>query len=261
MGPVSSTSRYDALRRLACRVAGVRLVSDIHERACDLGLPLPIGRKRRARIERIAQAGLIFVHIPKVAGMSISAALYGAQTGHSSIRLLRRVADGRLAKLPSFAVLRDPAERFLSAYRYAQLGGADDEVAEPFRTLYRGFRSIDDALDHLEQAGNPYRIDHIFRPQYWYITDQTGHIAVNRLLRIEDLPRLPLLIPGFPTFPLPRLNRSPGAPATLSSRQLARLEGLYSNDFALWRKLLDPPHAEISAIHRLPLPFLVSHAI
>ena len=74
--------------------------------------------------------------------------------------------------LPSFAVLRDPTARFLSAYRYGRAGGsAINDVAEPFRTLYRGFRSIDDALDHVETAASPYAVDHIFRPQSWYVGD------------------------------------------------------------------------------------------
>jgi hypothetical protein len=209
----------------------------MHERACDLGLPLPIGRKRRARIERIAQTGLLFVHVPKAAGMSISAALYGAQTGHSSIRLLRRIASGRLAQLPSFAVLRDPIKRFLSAYRYARSGGADDEVAEPFRALYRDFRSVDEALDHVEQAADPYQIDHIFRPQHWYITDRAGCIAVDRLVRYEDINRLSLLVPGFPAAPIKHINRSRRIEVMLSDGQMRRLQRLYAPDFAAWRTI------------------------
>ncbi|MDB5736570.1 MAG: hypothetical protein JWO65_238 [Sphingomonas bacterium] len=228
-------AREGVSRQLWCGLFGVHLVSDVHERACDLGLALPLGAKRRRRLERIREAGLLFVHVPKAAGMSISAALYGDQIKHASIRLSRHL-DPALRTLPSFAVLRDPAERFLSAYRYARVGGsANNEVAEPFRTLYRDFRSIDDALDHVAAAKGPYAVDHIFRPQRWYVTDRKGRVAVDRLIAMEEIARLPLLVPGFPSAPLPELNRSaPTHAESLTRAQIARLRGLYAGDYWLW---------------------------
>ncbi len=235
MGPLPNEPRRDAWRRLACRALGVRLVSDIHERACDLGLSVPCGSGRRDRIARIAHAGLIFIHIPKTAGMSISQALYGAQVKHLSIRLSRRMAGGRLAELPSFAVMRDPVQRFLSAYRYGRAGGgSSNRVAEPFRAIYAAFRSIDDALDHVEDAASPYAVDHIFRAQNWYITDAEGQLAVDRLLTLDEIPRLPRLVPGFPDTMIPCLNRSEAIDTPLSDRQCDRLIRLYAADMALW---------------------------
>jgi hypothetical protein len=243
---------------MACRLFGVRLVSDIHERACDLGLALPAGRGRRERIERIDAAGLLFIHIPKAAGMSISQALYGTQVKHLSIRLGRRMEGGRLARLPSFAVLRDPRERFLSAYRYGLAGGsASNQVAESFHALYRSFRSVDDALDHVEQAQSPYAVDHIYRPQSWYVTDAGGCVAVDQLLTLDDLPRLPQLVPGFPDRVLPCLNRSRPMELPLSLQQQARLRRLYAADFALWDQLR--PDAEpVRMVEPVRMPALVS---
>jgi|SRR5579859_2254682 len=248
MGPSSFEPRHDARRHLVCRLFGVRLVSDIHERASDLGFSIPPGRGRRERIARVAKAGLLFIHIPKAAGMSISQALYGTQVKHLSIRLARRLDGERLAPLPSFAVLRDPTARFLSAYRYGRAGGsASNAVAEPFRTLYRGFRSIDDALDHIERAADPYAVDHIYRPQSWYVCDAQGRIAVDRLLTLDDIPDLPALLPGFPDRAVPFLNRSPAIEMPLSARQRGRLRRLYAADFVLWEKVVahaTPPSAE-----------------
>ncbi len=256
MGLSLSAAWLAALQRFVCRAARVHLISDVHERGCDLGLAVPMGAGRRARVERIAETGLIFVHIPKTAGMSVSDALYGGQVKHGSIRWLRHVDGGRLAGLPSFAVLREPMERFLSAYRYGRAGGgANNDVADPFRALYQGFRSIDDALDHVEQASNPYQVDHIFRPQHWYITDRLGRIAVDRLVRMTDLPRLAALVPGFPDRPLPCLNRSSGAATGLTAEQQARLRDLYAVDFALWerghplREMRTPARAASSPVH------------
>jgi hypothetical protein len=239
MSFLSVDPQLDPRRRLLCRAFGVRLVSDIHERACDLGLPMPLGGGRRARIERVAASGLVFIHIPKAAGMSISQALYGEQIKHLSIRLCRRMAGGRLADLPSFAVLREPTERFLSAYRYGRAGGSpSNSVAESFFAQYRDFRSIDDALDHVEQAIGPYAVDHIYRPQSWYVTDAMGRIAVDRLLRMEDIARLPLLVPGFPKRAVPRLNRSAPSDILLTRAQRSRLHRLYEPDYTLWERVV-----------------------
>ena len=221
----------------------------------------------------MAEVGLVFVHIPKVAGMSISHAVYGKQMKHASIRLLRHVAHGRLANLPSFAVLRDPADRFLSAYRYARAGGsAVNDVAEPFRRLYRGFGSIDDAMDHIERAVDIYQIDHIFRPQHWYITDRLGRIAVDGLARIDDLSQLSAFIPDFSARSIPRLNACDGEQPTLTIRQRSRLARLYAADYALWRQALDRlnfwqtgaarrPRATRGAIVPNPLPFPIQSPI
>ena len=236
MGPNQSPG----LEGLACLATRVRLLSDVHERGCDLGVPLPLGAKRRSRIKRIAQTGLVFVHIPKAAGMSVSEALYGLWVKHASIRWLRHAQGGRLAGLPSFAILRNPAERFVSAYRFARAGGsarAGNYVSEPFSTLYRGFCSIDDALDHVEAAASPYQVDHVFRPQRWYITDRAGRIAVDRLVRINDIARLPMLVPDFPDRAVPFINRSEGEAIMLTGQQVRRLQTLYAADFALWDQL------------------------
>jgi hypothetical protein len=216
----------------------VHLVSDIHERSCEWRLPLPIGPARSERIERIAEAGLVFVHIPKAAGTSISDALSGFQIKHASIRLTRRIAGARLAHLPSFAVLRDPIERFISAWRYGRAGGgAMHCVADAFRGLYQGFATIDGAIDHVERARSPYAVDHIFRPQSWYVTDAAGRIAVDRLLTTADIGRLPMLIPGFPDRPVPYLNGSTAAHTLLTAEQHARLRRVYAPDFALWEQV------------------------
>lgn len=238
MGPSSFEPRLNARRHLACRLFGVRLISDIHERACDLGIAIPPGRGRRERIARIAEAGLLFIHVPKAAGMSISQALYGTQVKHLSIRLARRLDGGRLAGLPSFAVLRDPTARFLSAYRYGRAGGTIvNDVAEPFHAIYRGFRSIDDALDHVEKATRPYAVDHIFRPQSWYLADAQGRIGVDHLLTMDDIPDLPRLVPGFPDRAVPCINRGPVIDMPLTAPQRARLRRLYTADFVLWEKV------------------------
>lgn len=165
--------------------------------------------------------------------MAVSHALYGEQVRHASIRYYGAVAPALAKSLPTLAVFRDPIERFRSAYVYARAAGSrDNRVSEPFRSVYLTFRDVDDALDHLEAADWPYGVDHIFRPQSWYVTNGRGALAVDHLVALPDLAdALSALAPW--AGPLPDLNRTAGEKPTLTPRQEWRLRYLYASDFAL----------------------------
>nr|WP_246375768.1 sulfotransferase family 2 domain-containing protein [Gluconacetobacter takamatsuzukensis] len=209
--------------------------TDIHEWTARAGIRLPMGVKRRARMALIARRGILFVHVPKNAGTSIATALYGRTLSHESIRYFQDVAPALARDLPSFAILREPVDRFLSAYSYARNGGTRDRMVAPgFRDRYMGFRSLDDALDHVEQARSVYGVDHIFRPQSWYVTDRAGRPAVRHLLRIEDVARLSTLMPELGSVSLPRLNEGRPHGLAPTPRQRARIQAIYRQDIALF---------------------------
>lgn len=212
---------------------GVRLVSDIPERLCRIGVRPWVDGKRRGRITAIRRAGVLFVHVPKNAGMSISQHFYGCQVKHRSMRYYLSVAPD-LAALPSVAVVRDPVRRFLSAFAYARAGGtAHNRVATPFNARYRGFAGIDDALDHLARARGPFDVDHIFRPQSWYLLDDAGRLAVDELVPFEDLGGLTRIGQHRLAAPLPRINAGAAAEPVLTAQQLDFIRSFYRTDFAL----------------------------
>lgn len=229
---------YGPKRHLA-HLFGVELVSDIYEKLVDRGLRPLLGPERRRRLAAIRRAGLLFVHVPKNAGMSISRALYGRQIKHSRIRYYERVAPDLVRELPSFAILRDPVDRFLSAYAYGKAGGsADNQVSLPFRAAYKGFASVDAALDHLEARRFPYEVDHIFRPQSWYVLDEAGQIGVEWLFRFDRLEELGTWLAGFGIKDIGYVNRSVRPAASLTDAQVERLRRLYPDDFVLWERLV-----------------------
>jgi hypothetical protein len=216
----------------------VKLTGDIPERLIAWGLPVPLNAKRRARLATIRSRAVLLIHVPKNAGTSISMALYGRTITHDTIRYYGRVAPDFAASAVSIAVMRCPIERFVSAYRFAQSGGTPHrQVSEPFRPTYMAFRSIDDALDHLEARSDPFTVDHIFRPQSWYVTDAAGRVAVRHLVRIDDLARLRRLLPDNAIAPMPRLNASRSAGIDVSAAQRARIRHLYRDDVTLWEGL------------------------
>lgn len=222
------------LNRLVAAAFGVRLVSDVPERLARWRMPYPPNLRRRRRIAAIRECGVLFIHVPKNAGTSVSEALYGQQIKHETVRYYAMVAPDVL-ELPSFAIIRDPVSRFLSAFRYARGGGtADRAVARPFNARYRSFACIDDAIDHLASARSLFHIDHIFRPQSWYLTDRSGACRVDTLVPYEALGMLGDLVPAPGLADLPHLNHGAGAPMPrLDPSQEAFVTQFYAADIAL----------------------------
>ncbi len=214
----------------------VHLVSDVPERMCQLPMPTIIDAKRKRMIDAIRQRGVLFIHVPKNAGTSICEGLYGLQTKHSSVAYYARVAPD-LLDLPSFALVRDPVERFVSAFRYACAGGTGDRLVAPaFRKRSSGFEGVDCAIEHLKRARNIFDIDHIFRPQSWYAILADGAIAVDHLIpyaRIDAVTTLPFLAGSLD---IPRLNAGKRSPIRLTEAQEAFIQEFYCEDYGLLAK-------------------------
>jgi hypothetical protein len=237
MQKTSRKSGTAGVNRLIASALRVHLVSDVPERLTRSRLPYRPNARRRERLSVIRDSGVLFIHVPKNAGTSVCQALYGAQIKHETIRYYAKVAPDVL-DLPSFAIVRDPVCRFRSAFRYAQGGGtADRVVARPFNQRYRGFATMDDAIDHLATARSAFDVDHIFRPQSWYLTDKRGHCRIDRLVAYEEIDQLGSLTGLDHLDDLPRLNStSRGMPEALTLSQEAFLRDFYADDFALWRE-------------------------
>lgn len=212
---------------------GVHLVSDVPERMATWPVPTLIDAKRKRVIDAVRERGILFVHVPKNAGTSICERLYGLQVKHSTVTYYESVAPD-LLDLPSFAVLRDPVERFISAFQYACAGGTCDRRVSPaFRRCYTGFEGVDCAIRHMERGRDFFAMDHVFRPQSWYVTRRDGRVGVDHLIRYEALDRLHTFA-GLETLTgIPRLNSGRHHPQMLTPRQQAFLREFYSDDYAL----------------------------
>ena len=216
------------------RATGLKLVSDLHERPTFPGFYPPLDPTLRRRLRLIREAGVLFIHIPKNAGTSVGKILYGEPMYHPTIRYYQRVAPDLGRTLPSFAIWRHPVERFVSAYCYARTGGTGGSpVSRSFCQRYAAFGSLDDALDHVEACPSLYDVDHIFRPQFWYVADMAGRIAVNNICMIDDLDRAIAsdALPGLHN--IVRLNRSRSTDIAPTQAQIRRLQRLYPIDFAI----------------------------
>jgi hypothetical protein len=213
---------------------GAYYEEDIYDRACA-ALPL-LARGLWWRMpEAMRSRKLIFVHVPRVAGMSIVRALYGQGCiRHYSMRYYRAIDPGFAAQAESFALLRDPVDRFASAYAFVKNGGTPaSRLSDVFIAQTADIASVDDYLCFLEDR-SALDLDFVMRPQSWFVCGDNGEVLVKRLfLYGEDRPALGAFLKSHGIDLLPWLNRAERTDLGLTQRQLRRIERLYAADFAL----------------------------
>lgn len=193
------------------------------------------------RIERsVNRAGLLFVHIPKNGGTSISKTLYGYSLPHLTASTLEHRFDGRLAAYPSFAVLRHPVDRFLSAYRFTLAGGTDLMLTSRFERWRLGvMEPIEAFLDTIETRPALFRGMQQFHRQIDYVAGRRGDILTTHLFAMSrdgELP--PRLYALLGVEDVPHINRSPSMEITLSAATERRILDLYRADMELYEQVL-----------------------
>ena len=208
---------------------------DIYDRFCTAAPAL--ARLLWWRIPPAMRArNLIFVHVPRVAGTSIMHALYGPGCiHHYSMRYYHAVDPAFARQAASFAVLRDPIERFVSAYAFVRAGGTQtSRLSDAFVRQTTHIASVDDYLCFLEER-RPLDLDFVMRPQSWFVCDPaTGAPLVKDLFLLsEHGAALAAYLARHKAGALPWLNRGPRKAIRLSAAQRRRVERLYACDFAL----------------------------
>jgi hypothetical protein len=149
-------------------------------------MPLSFNEHQQLRQAQVPfrEAGIVFIHIPKTAGVSITQAVYGRTVWcHFTLPQLLKAADEDVLRLPRFTIIRNPWDRAVSAYHFAKSGGirggaqmkrADRYRAQDFETFdsyVRGYLAVHDV----------WKLDGVFRPQSYYLgppgRDNFGYIG------------------------------------------------------------------------------------
>ena len=184
--------------------------------------------------EAMRARNLIFVHVPRAAGTSIVRSLYGdGCIHHHSMHYYRTLDPDFAEQAASFAILRDPLERFASAFAFVRAGGTDtSRLSAVFRRQTRGIATVDDYLSFLE-GRDALDLDFVMRPQSWFVCE-AGEVLVKSLFLLgEDSASLSLYLAPYGVRQLPWLNRAPRPYLFLNAGQRRRIERLYADDFAL----------------------------
>jgi len=145
------------------------------------------------RTSNFREAGVVFVHVPKAAGTSLSDALYGRIIGHFGIQDVLDYCPKDVLALPRFAVVRNPWDRLVSAWAFARAGsGAGDGVKARIRNARRYsapvFATFDTFLTDWLANQDLNRLDPVFRPQAAYARAADGTMPFDHIGRVERLP-------------------------------------------------------------------------
>jgi hypothetical protein len=162
----------------------------------NLNRRLPGGLRRallvRRRAEYWRRAGIVFIHVPKVAGTSMNEALYGRFMGHPRALDLKRWAPPDVKALPSFSLTRNPWDRLVSAYRFASAGQGVGEsyragMWKPERYRVPEFESFERFVRDWLAPRDATKLDGVFQPQWLFLCDRRMNLLVDHVGRLEDL--------------------------------------------------------------------------
>jgi len=196
-----------------------------------------LGQRTLSSLER---SNMLLVHVPRTGGTSISLHLYGRNLPHFSMRFYQDVFGERLASMPIFAVIRDPVERFISAYHFVRDGGTQLMASDRFSGFkLRHLHSIEDYVDYFTE--DPERRGAIlpFAEQHKFILDHENRIAVDRLFAMNR--RIGFsgqLFDWLQTPRLPHINATTTPYPELADGTRTRIENLYAHDLTLYHMVM-----------------------
>ena len=163
----------------------VRLLSPLYQ-SLPREVVWAINCKRLAAEWR--QANVIFVHVPKAAGTSVSTVLYGRHMGHLGARTIKKHAASEYNSLYKFALVRNPWDRLYSAYHFAKVGGSEKvPMRHPEQYTVPAFASFHAFVYEWLAGKDLTKLDFVFMPQSFFVLDESGKVLVDDVFKVEAL--------------------------------------------------------------------------
>lgn len=182
--------------------------------------------------------GLILIHIPKNAGTSVEDAIYGYRVRHRTWREIQETCPRSWSALPKIAILRDPVDRFLSAFDYLKSGGRN-ELDRRFGARMIGRQSIESFLNRFsscqEHRETLMRYFH-FRRQVDFVCDEST-VMVDHLIPFHRMAEGLVKVAGVEPKALVHANRTTGKRTQicdLSQSTLEQIKKFYASDLSLF---------------------------
>ncbi len=139
-------------------------------------------------ISRYQKSGIIFIHIPKAAGSSITREIFGRRVGHFTAGSIKaEMGDEQYNNYFSFTVTRNPYDRLVSAYHFARQGGSREGGIRK-KKVYRSeiFSTFESFVNEWLVFQELSKTELIFRPQHQFVYEGSKCL-VNYIGSVEEL--------------------------------------------------------------------------
>lgn len=128
-----------------------------------------------------------FIHVPKAAGTSIALAIYGRIIPHHAAKYYQSIDKARFKKTLTFAVVRDPIERFKSSFKFLINGGTKTVKVRNYSKYKNFFNDQDINRFITEWLPRQKKLDFTLMPQSEFICSETGDLLVDEIFDLSDL--------------------------------------------------------------------------
>jgi hypothetical protein len=206
--------------------------------------------------ECFIKTGLLFLHIPKTAGMSTNRALYGdvhslyndTVIPHPTIRQWRTWYPEEINKLKTFTIIRNPVDRFVSAF-YFNKNNVNDIKSRPYINveLLGGITNPNDLVQKMQDVTfrDKLLLIHGFRPQVDFIENEDGLINIDIVDVFDNL-----IKPNYRNKALENIlnkkitithvNKTLGKPKDIQLTEDNKqwLQSFYQEDYNLYNSLI-----------------------
>jgi hypothetical protein len=180
--------------------------------------------------------GVVFIHVPKNAGVSISKALYGRPLGHFYASDIRKTVTHIFDQSFTFGISRHPLDRIYSAYRFASSGGEEMSFNGDNRLIRK--LTFEEFVFEWLAYQDLSCIDGIFRPQHLYLC-KSSEIIVNKVFKFDELNSIQKYLSSVVGHDIlvPHANKTTMCKDKLAnhSRSVQQtIEELYAKDFEIF---------------------------
>ncbi len=129
----------------------------------------------------------IYIHIPKCAGISLAQSIFGHCVPHSTITDYQLMFGSELFKSYfKFTIVRNPWDRFVSAYFFLKHGGFDSTDKFLFKPIIDKFNSFYEFVKSVYYDKKYLKLIH-FLPQSKWIQTPSGSCPLDYIGKLENL--------------------------------------------------------------------------